>query len=104
MSKLIRIALVLTALSALTATSAFAAGPGGDSSGFVCPVLGGQAGDLHGQSSPDPLVPISGGDYTVGGPDVNVPKHATNGDGIGDPMGLHSSPGDTDYTAIWYRQ
>jgi hypothetical protein len=103
MSKLLRIALVLTALSALTATTAFAAGPGDDASGFVCPVLGGQAGDVHGQSAPDPLVPIYGGDYTVGGPNVNVPTHATNGDGAGSPGGDHSSPGDTDYTAIWSR-
>jgi hypothetical protein len=103
MSKLVRVMLVLAALSALTATTAFAAGPGDDSSGFVCPVLGGQAGMDHGQSDPAPLVGIAGGDYTVGGPNVNVPIHATNGDGAGSPGGDHSSPGDTDYTAIWSR-
>lgn len=105
MSKLVRITLVLAALSALTATTAFAAGPVDKSdSAFVCPVLGGQAGMEHGQSMPAPLVPISGGDYTVGGPSVSVPVHATNGDGAGSPGGPHSSPGDTDYTAIWSGQ
>ncbi|HEY4516697.1 MAG TPA: hypothetical protein VJG64_02020 [Candidatus Paceibacterota bacterium] len=65
--------------------------------GFVCPVIttdavlnspkGGALGDT--------------GDYTIGGPDVNVPVHATNGDGTGVPAGDHASPGDTDYSAIW---
>ncbi len=105
MTKIIRIALVLTALSALTATTAFAAGPVEKSdTAFVCPVLGGAAGMSHGQSDPAPLVPIADGDYTVGGPHVSVPLHATNGDGAGSPGGSHSSPGDTDYTAIWSGQ
>ena len=30
-----------------------------------------------------------------------VPAHATNGDGAGTPGGAHSSPGDSDYTAVW---
>jgi len=65
--------------------------------GFVCPVIktdsvlnspkGGALGDT--------------GDYTIGGPNVSVPIHATNGDGTGTPPGPHSAPGDTDYTAIW---
>jgi len=46
-------------------------------------------------------VEIGGGDYTVAGPDVSVPSHATNQDGEGTPGGEHASPGDTDYTAIW---
>ena len=67
------------------------------STGFVCPVIstdnvlhspkGGELGDT--------------GDYTIGGPDLRVPTHATNGDGTGTPEGAHSAPGDTDYTAIW---
>ena len=69
--------------------------------GFVCPVLGGQAGGDHGNSSPDPIVGIAGGDYTVVGPDVRVPVHATNDDGAGSPAGDHAAPGDTTYTAIW---
>jgi hypothetical protein len=102
MSKIVRIMFAVAALSALTATTAFAAGPPEKSdSAFVCPVLGGQAGMEHGQSNPDPLVSISGGDYTVGGPAVSVPILATNGEGAGSPGGDHSSPGDTDYTAIW---
>lgn len=105
MSKLIRVALVLTALSALTATTAFAAGPVEKSdTAFVCPVLGGQAGMDHGQSSGGPITELPTGNYTVGGPDVSVPLHATNGDGAGSPAGPQSSPGDTDYTAIWSGQ
>jgi hypothetical protein len=64
-------------------------------------VLGGQAGEEHGNSSPDPIVGIADGDYTVVGPDVTVPVHATNDNGDGRPDGDHASPGDPDYTAIW---
>jgi len=69
--------------------------------GFVCPVLGGQAGGDHGNSSPKPIVGISNDDSTVIGPDVSVPEHATNDNGAGSPGGDHASPGDSDYTAIW---
>ena len=65
--------------------------------GFVCPVIstdavlnspkGGTLGDT--------------GDYTIGGPNVSIPVHATNGDGTGVPAGDHASPGDADYLAIW---
>lgn len=65
--------------------------------GFVCPVIttenvlhspkGGTLGDT--------------GHYTIGGPDVSVPVHATNMDGAGVPAGPHAMPGDTDYSAIW---
>lgn len=65
--------------------------------GFVCPVIktenvlhspkGGALGDT--------------GDYTIGGPDVSVPVHATNQDGAGLPAGPHASPGDPNYSAIW---
>ena len=43
------------------------------------------------------------GDYTVSGPTLHngVPINATNGDGTGVPDGAHSSPGDTNYSAIW---
>ena len=104
MSKLFRILLIVAALTAFSATAAFADGPVEKTGGFVCPVLGGQAGMDHGQSAPDPLVGIGGGDYTVAGPDVSVPIFATNGDGAGTPPGPHSAPGDTDYTAIWAGQ
>jgi hypothetical protein len=72
--------------------------------GFVCPVLGGQAGEPHGKSDPGPIQEIYNGDKTVVGPEVSVPTHATNGDGAGRPDGPHSSPGDTDYTAVWAGQ
>ena len=93
--------LVLTGLlSTLSVTSALANGPD-TTDGFVCPVLGGQAGGEHGNSSPDVFVSIAGGDTTIIGPDVSVPIHATNDNGNGNPGGDHASPGDADYTAIW---
>jgi len=66
--------------------------------GFVCPVITTE-NVLH---SPKAGA-IGEGHYTIGGPDVSVPLHATNGDGAGTPPGPHSQPGDTDYTAIWAR-
>jgi hypothetical protein len=66
--------------------------------GFVCPVITTE-NVLHSPKAG----PIGEGHYTVGGPDVSVPLHATNGDGAGTPPGPHSQPGDTDYTAIWAR-
>jgi hypothetical protein len=63
--------------------------------GFVCPVLGGKAGE-NGKSAK--IFAISGGDYSVAGPNINVPEHATN---TGWPGGPHGSPGDLGYTAIW---
>lgn len=66
--------------------------------GFVCPVIITE-NVLH---SPKAAA-IGEGHYTIGGPDVSVPLHATNGDGAGTPPGPHSQPGDTDYTAIWAR-
>jgi hypothetical protein len=102
---------ILAAASCLMAAQAFAtptplnesqmdnvtAGVAPSPTGFVCPVIstdnvlnspkGGTLGDT--------------GDYTIGGPVVSVPTHATNGDGAGVPAGPHSAPGDTDYTAIW---
>lgn len=66
--------------------------------GFVCPVIT-TDGVLN---SPNGAA-IAGGHYTIAGPDVAVPLHATNGNGAGSPAGAHSQPGDTDYTAIWAR-
>jgi hypothetical protein len=67
--------------------------------GFVCPVISTDAvlNSVKGAG------PIGEGDYTIIGPDVSIPVHATNGDGAGSPGGSHSNPGDTDYTAIWAR-
>lgn len=67
---------------------------------FVCPVLNSNVG-LHNPNT----FPIFGGDYSLipsGTPKIkSVPIHATNNNGNGSPGGPHSSPGDTDYTAIW---
>ncbi len=104
MKRLTLLLLAAAVLLALSAVTAAAEPPQKTDSGFVCPVLGGQAGDQHGNSAPQPIQPIAQGDYTVAGPDVSVPVHATNGDGAGSPGGAHSSPGDRDYTAIWSGQ
>ena len=65
--------------------------------GFVCPVISTDAvlNSVNGAG------PIAEGDYTVLGPDVTVPLHATNGNGSGNPGVSYASPGETDYTAIW---
>ena len=68
--------------------------------GFVCPVISTE----NVLNSPKGAALGDTGDYTIAGPVVSVPMHATNGDGTGVPGGPHSSPGDTDYTAIWYNQ
>lgn len=65
-------------------------------SGFVCPVISTSAV----LNSPNGRM-IAGGDYTILGPDVSVPLHATNAGGAGSPGGAHAAPGDTNYTAIW---
>ena len=62
---------------------------------FVCPVISTDA-VLNAKNG----VQINGA-YSVVGPTISVPVHATNGDGAGSPGGSFSSPGDTDYTAIW---
>jgi hypothetical protein len=65
--------------------------------GFVCPVISTE-NVLHSPRGGELGVD---GFYTIGGPDVTVPVHATNGDGAGNPGGPFSQPGDTNYTAIW---
>ncbi|MBI2045205.1 hypothetical protein HYT23_04055 [Candidatus Pacearchaeota archaeon] len=64
---------------------------------FICPVFNSGAVGMHNPNA----VPIADGDYTILGPYVVVPVHATNGNGAGNPGGIHSGPGDTDYTPIW---
>ncbi len=99
--KILLRALVLTVLlTSLTATVALADSPE-KTDGFVCPVLGGQAGGDHGKSDPPKFVTIAGGDTTVIGPNVSVPVHATNDNGNGSPGGAHASPGDAGYSPIW---
>lgn len=68
--------------------------------GFVCPVI---TTDAVLNSPKGGMLGIEGF-YTIGGPDVMVPVHATNGAGNGNnPGGPFAQPGDTDYTAIWAR-
>ena len=96
---------VVAGVMGLSASSAMAAPPErvGDTA-FVCPVLK-VSGEAFENS--DQFAPI-GDDYTVfpgnagipGTFNGNVPLDATNGDGAGTP-GDHSSPGGTDYSAIW---
>ncbi len=98
----------VTALAGLSASSAMATPPDrvGDDA-FVCPVL--KLSDQAVENTDGKFGQIGNGEYTfgpgnAGNPDTfngNVPLHATNGDGDGTPGVDHSSPGDTDYTAIW---
>jgi len=67
--------------------------------GFVCPVIKTE-NVLNSPKGGE----LAGGHYTIGGPDVMVPLHATNMDGDGTPGGDHASPGGTDYTAVWAGQ
>jgi hypothetical protein len=100
MNKFTKIMLFLVIFIAMSAAAVVAEQPE-KTNGFVCPVLGGQAGEAHGNSSPSPFIAIGGDDYSIIGPYVTVPIHATNDDGAGTPPGHHASPGDTTYTAIW---
>ena len=78
--------------------------------GFVCPVLGGKAGEnpnspwqnVNHQWYNIKFKTIFDGDQTVIGPPVNVPEHATNNNGAGAPDGPHQSPGDENYSPIWW--
>jgi len=74
-----------------------AAGGVETTTGFVCPVISTDA-VLHSPNGGE----IYDGDYSIIiDHDITIPVHATNGNGSGAPDGAHSSPGDTDYTAIW---
>ena len=75
---------------------AVAAGGQMREAGFVCPVLSAVVG-AHNPNA----VAIGGGHFSVIGPAVRVPIHATNRNGDGTPPGPHAAPGDRDYTAIW---
>ena len=93
---------VVPALALLMSFSlpiAAAAAPVEKTDGFVCPVIKTDAV----LNSPRGAA-IGEGDYSIIGPNVSVPIHATNGNGTGVPPGPHSQPGDIDYTAIWAGQ
>lgn len=66
---------------------------------FVCPVI-----STDGVLNSPKGAQLPSGEYTIGGPEVGpVPMRATNAGGAGTPGGDHASPGDTNYTAIWYQ-
>ena len=94
------------ALIVLPTGSAVAAPPDRAEDPFVCPVLtvSEQAAANSGRFDS-----LGNGEYTFGPGAAgstetfngNVPDLATNADGAGSPGGSHSSPGDSDYSAIW---
>lgn len=108
--KSIIISIIVVFISILVIPAALNADPVEKVDTFVCPVF--NANSSAGDNNPN-AKPIGGGDFTIlpgkaaGDPGthlnspVSVPKHATNRNGQGTPGGTHSSPGDTDYTAIW---
>ena len=76
---------------------ALAADPPEKVEGFICPVLGGNAGQMGNHTGLSG--PLAEGEYTVSGPPVTVPEHATN---AGFPAtGGYYHPGEVGYTAIW---
>lgn len=83
--------------------AAVVAGPGAGvaRADFVCPVLPiSEQGAAHNKAPA--FQQIGGGDYSIIGPDVTVPVHATNQDGAGDPgTANHAAPGDPGYSPIW---
>ncbi|MDP3741577.1 MAG: hypothetical protein Q8R08_04635 [bacterium] len=93
-----KIMVLSAAFAFLFAANSALADPVEKTDGFVCPVF--NSNSAVGESNPN-AVQIGDGDYSIIGPNVSVPLHATNGDGAGSPGGSHSVPGDTDYSAIW---
>jgi len=91
--------LAVLAAGALTLVPAFAQAAPDTTDGFVCPVIMTDA-VLH---SPRGAA-IGEGHYSIIGPEVSVPIHATNADGAGTPPGPHAAPGESGYTAIWAGQ
>jgi hypothetical protein len=99
----------VAAVMGLGASSAMAAPSDPASEPFVCPVLtlpsqavdnSGKFNEIGEGTGAYTFAPGNAGD--AGTFNGNVPNHATNADGAGSPSpGDHSSPGDTDYTAIW---
>ena len=81
-----------------TQMDAVAAGGVEKVDGFVCPVIS-TAAVLNSTKG----IAIGDGQYSIAGPIVSVPVHATNRDGAGrpGPGNDRAAPGDSDYTAIW---
>jgi hypothetical protein len=80
--------------------AAVMAGPGAGvaRADFVCPIL--PISDQAAENGKR-FTQLPNGDYTIIGPNVNVPDHATNQDGAGSPEGAHAGPGDPGYSPIW---
>ena len=81
-------------IATIVGIGSFAAAGSIASVDFVCPVFNSEAVGAHNPNA----VQIGGGDYTIipsGAQYLDVPDHATNGDGAG------TSPGDKNYSAIW---
>ncbi len=64
---------------------------------FVCPILPISAKAAENGK----FTQLPNGDYTIIGPNVSVPDHATNQNGAGSPEGAHAGPGDPGYSPIW---
>jgi hypothetical protein len=96
MKRLTTIASGLALAAAMLPAVTFAAPPEITEEAFVCPVITTE-NVTHSPISGE----LSAGHYTIGGPDVVVPVHATNDDGAGTPGGDHAAPGNPTYTAIW---
>jgi ABC-type phosphate transport system substrate-binding protein len=98
----------VTAVMGLSASSAMADTPQLASAPFVCPVLtvsqqavdnSGKFGSIGGDGTYTFAPGNAGSAGTFNG---NVPNYATNADGAGSPTADgHSSPGESNYTAIW---
>jgi len=97
--KFIVIALALCLVAFSVAVGSASAAPVEKIDGFVCPVLGGQAG-LHGMHIG--VTPIAGGYFTHGGPDVSVPAQVAN-QGWPSVEGSFLTPSEAGYGAIWDR-
>jgi hypothetical protein len=98
MRKMIFVSLLALSLLAVSmAIGSVAADPVQKTDGFVCPVLGGQAGQngMH-----VGVTPIAGGYFTHGGPDVSVPSNVPN-QGFPSQAGSFLIPGEVGYNAIW---
>lgn len=103
---------VTIAGTVVAAMAAFLAGPGAGAAlaDFVCPVIPGSDQGKQQREQSGQFITISGGDTSIlpglagdmeGNSPVDVPDHATNGEGSGSPAGAHDVPGDDGYTAIW---
>ena len=76
MKKLLQVIVLTGLLSVFAVTAALAAPPPEKVDGFVCPVLGGQAGDGQGNSNPEVFIEIYDGDIIKCGSNKKEQKGA----------------------------